>query len=144
MKIKPIKFKMAAALLLLVAQTSFAETCPDVKTVKSSALSDWTVHDSDDDSLLKPGRAAAFKKHIEQFTLAEWVTSGKHKGSIRCYYSDNNGSGLEAYLTKQSFKPTNPHHYWYQVSGSMHCAAGMNECLFKHTDLSKQPQLARA
>lgn len=128
--------------ILFFAQTTFADTCPTVKTIKSSPLLGWTAHDSDDGKILSTARTTSFKKNIEQFTLAEWVNTGKHKGAIRCYYSDNNGSGLEAYLTKENFQPTNLKKYWYQVSGSMHCAAGMSECLFKH-DLSKQPQLAR-
>lgn len=127
-----MKIRMFICLVLFLSQTCFAETCPDVNSVKKNHLSGWTVHDSDDGKILTATRIALYKKNIEQFTLAEWVNKGKQKGSIRCYYSDNNGSGLEAYLTKDSFQPTNSKNYWYQVSGSMHCAAGMRECVFQH------------
>lgn len=136
--------KLITALVLCLVNTAiYAETCPDVKTVRGDALQGWSLHDSDDNKPLNAKRVAYFKKNIEQFTLAEWVTDGKQKGNIRCYYSDKNGAGLEAYLTKESFKPNNFKNYWYQVSGSMHCAAGMQQCLFQHDDLMKQHHLAQ-
>ena len=129
--------------LLILPTLCLAESCPDIKTIKSNTLTGWTARDSDDGKPLNAKRTAFFKKNIEQFTLAEWVTDGKQKGNMHCYYSDKNGSGLEAYLTKESFRPNNLKHYWYQVSGSMHCAAGMGECLFQQINLSNQPHLAK-
>lgn len=129
--------------LFLLSPLCFAESCPDIKAIKSNTLGGWTVHDSDDGKPLDAKRTALYKKNIEQFTLAEWVTNGKQKGNIHCYYSDKNGSGLEAYLSKESIRPNNLKNYWYQVSGSMHCAAGMSECLFQQINLTNQPRLAK-
>ena len=80
-----------------------------------------------------------FTNHIDQFSLAEWMQSGPQKGAIHCYYSDKNGSVIEAYLAKDNFAPQNTNHAWYQVSGSMHCAAGMDACLFDPHTTAQQP-----
>jgi hypothetical protein len=108
-----------------------ADTCPTIQDIKSSSLTGWKAYDSDDGTLLSAKRTAQFKKSIEQFALAEWKTNANHQHAIRCYYRDQNGSGLEAYLAKNHFSLAENNPAWYSVSGSMNCAAGMNECHFQ-------------
>ena len=49
----------------------------------------------------------------------------------------------EAYLAKDNFIPKlTAKSFWYQVSGYMHCAAGMDKCEFKMNSLAKH-QLAK-
>jgi hypothetical protein len=115
---------------LLFAQMTYADTCPSLKAIKSSPLSAWKAFDSDDQKPLTTAQTTTFINSIDQFSLAEWVQEGPKKGTIHCYYSDRNGSVLEAYLAKASYIPVNNKHFWYEVSGSMHCAAGMDNCLF--------------
>jgi hypothetical protein len=138
---------MHRKLLLLVAMISFstlcfAESCPDVGTIKQHSLRGWKAYDSDNDKPLPTKRLARFVGAIEQFTLAEWKASKDKLHSVmHCYYRDKNGSQLEAYLTKENLTPTPDREMWYQVSGSMHCAAGMDKCQFQQ-NLANQPQLA--
>jgi hypothetical protein len=115
-----------------LCQVSFAETCPSISDIKGNSLNAWKAYDSDDGKPLSAAREAQFKKIVEQFTLAEWVRDKKkNSASIHCYYSDKTGSSLEAYLAKNNFHPKlSQNNFWYQVSGSMHCAAGKEKCEF--------------
>jgi hypothetical protein len=113
-----------------VCQFAYADTCPTLKTIKSTPLTTWKAYDSDDHIQLTAEQTKTFINSIDQFSLAEWVQEGSEKGSIHCYYSDKNGSVLEAYLAKTSYVPENSKNRWYEVSGSMHCAAAQEECLF--------------
>ena len=129
--------------LVLLCQISAAENCPSISDVKNGALTGWKVYDSEDNTPLSPTRTTNFKKHAEQFALAEWANgNGKKSNSIHCYYRDHTGSDLEAYLAKKNFIPNNTKNYWYEVSGALHCAAGTTECEF-HNPTLKQPQLAK-
>jgi len=113
---------------MLLSQISYSETCPSIHDLKQHNLHGWQAYDSDDDTLLSPLRFSKFIKQAEQFALAEW----KNKNStVHCYYRSNDGSELEAYLSKQNFLPINNKDFWYQVSGATHCAAGMDKCEFK-------------
>ncbi|MFZ2316155.1 MAG: hypothetical protein WAW86_10935 [Gammaproteobacteria bacterium] len=124
--------------LIMIHPLCFAETCPTILALKHSALSDWKVYDSDDGKLVSAHRATEFKRIAQQFALAEWS-----KGKIHCYYRDKEGSDLEAYLAKDHFALSNNKNYWYEVSGFMHCAAGMNECEFEQMGKPKQQQFAK-
>ena len=126
--------------LLIFCQTSFAEKCPSVKDIKNHHASAWKAYDSDDGTPLPAKREAEFRKSAQEFALAEWTSADKKTGSIHCYYRDNNGSDLEAYLAKSHFSLNNHKNYWYTVSGHMHCAAGMDKCEF---NLLKNPHIAR-
>lgn len=128
--------------LAFFCQLVLAETCPSVADIKNNKVNDWKAFDSDDGIPLSVNRAAAFKKHAQEFALAEWVKNGSNKSFIRCYYRDNAGSDLEAYLAKESFTPKKTKSYWYEVSGSMQCAAGMQDCEFEKEILMKT-QLAK-
>jgi hypothetical protein len=124
---------VAVGCIMLLNQTSFADRCPSVDDIKNNHLNGWKAYDSDDGMLLSAARETQFKKIVEQFTLAEWKGTKKQPGSIHCYYSDKTGSSLEAYLAKDNFHPKlDPKSFWYQVSGFMHCAAGMERCEFTH------------
>lgn len=116
--------------LLFTCHSALAENCPTVAAIKSNALSGWKILDSDEGTPLTAKRQAQYIKSIKEFALAEWTNHGKNVGTIHCYYRDNNGAELEAYLTKDNFIPTNSKNYWYQVSGSMNCAAGSDKCAF--------------
>jgi len=127
----------------LICQASLAERCPSVADIKNNSLRDWKTYDSDDGQPLSAAREAQFKKIVEQFALAEWSKSKKQPGSIHCYYRDRTGSSLEAYLAKDNFVPkVHAKSFWYQVSGFMHCAAGMDKCEFVTHPLTKN-QLAK-
>ena len=128
---------------LLLTQTLYAETCPSLKNLKSNLATTWKAYDSDDNKPLAPERSVQFINNIDQFSLAEWVQEGPRKGAIHCYYSDKNGSMLEAYLAKESYVPQNTKHFWYEVSGSMHCAAGTDACLFDPNTKGQPPTLAK-
>lgn len=133
----------AIALLFLLAQSTLvlADTCPSVTDIKHQKAAGWKAYDSDDSTRLSEKRAAKLRHAIEQFTLAEW-SGDQNKSSIHCYYRDKNGSELEAYFSKNNFLPKDTHHYWYQVSGSMQCAAGANYCEFQQNVL-ENPKLAK-
>lgn len=133
-------------IMLLFACISFmsasiAETCPSVVDIKKHGLVGWTVYDSIDGAVLNTHRHNDFVKHVDQFALAEW-TNDHHKQHIHCYYRDTSGSDLEAYLSKDNFKPSHINHYWYTVSGALQCAAGYSNCDFEQT-LLHQTRLAR-
>ena len=133
-------------LLLTLAFTpfAFADNCPTVASIKSHATAGWKAYDSDDDTPLPSKRLHAFVKQIEQFALAEWKNNKTHHNTMHCYYRDKNGSALEAYLTKDGFSPVNNKNRWYKVSGSMHCAAGMDECLFQRKLATRQTSVTRS
>jgi hypothetical protein len=129
--------------LAMLCQISFAETCPSVKDIKTQSLTEgWKAYDSDDGQLLPPSRVAQLASHIDQFALAEWADTGRSGGVIHCYYRDKHGSDLEAYFSKDNFKPDNTKNMWYQVSGYMHCAAGMDKCSFQN-NMAPEQQLAK-
>lgn len=137
-----IKKIITIACLALLSQTVFAETCPSVADVKSNAIKGWQAYDSDDGTPLSTKRETQFRSSVVQFALAEWTKSGRIGGTIHCYYRDNSGSSLEAYLAKENFQPRNANNYWYEVSGYMHCAAGKEMCQFNTKGMG-QSQLAR-
>ncbi|TAK73948.1 MAG: hypothetical protein EPO11_07670 [Gammaproteobacteria bacterium] len=128
--------------LLLFCSLVFAEMCPSVQDIQKNRLHGWKIYDSDDNTPLPPKRVAQFIKGAKQFTLAEWPDARRHVGTVHCYYRDDNGSQLEAYLAKDNFIPTNVNHYWYSVSGSMNCAAGAERCLFQ-PNMMQGKQLAK-
>ena len=116
---------------MLLCEASIADRCPSVSDIKNNSLQGWTAYDSDDGTRLSAARETQFKKIVEQFALAEWTNSKKQLGSIHCYYRDKTGSSLEAYLAKDNFHPKlDTKSFWYEVSGLMHCAAGMERCEF--------------
>jgi len=126
---------------LLLNQAALAETCPSVNDIKQNQLNGWKAYDSDDGKPLPLARETQFKKMVEEFALAEWENKS---GSIHCYYRDNTGSNLEAYLAKDNFNPkVDPHSFWYKVSGFMHCAAGMERCEFEKYNILQKQQLAK-
>lgn len=137
-----LKELMIATSLLLFSQVTLAETCPTVNEIKKNSLKSWKAYDSLDGKVLSSARETRFKNMIEEFALAEWKTTKPLKGTIHCYYRDKTGSSLEAYFAKNNFKPNNRKHFWYEVSGYMHCAAGMDKCEFNNQMMGRT-QLAR-
>lgn len=126
-----IRTILVTAAVLFLHQLAYAQTCPTVADLKHGVPIGWKVIDTDDGGELSSGREVQFRQFAEEFALAEWVGHDSKTGSIHCYYRDKNGSDLEAYLTKDNFIPKNANHYWYQVSGSWQCAAGMDKCNFE-------------
>ncbi len=118
-------------------KTCCAETCPSVNDIKKNNLHAWRLYDVEDNAPLTIKQISYFKKFAQQFTLAEWRQVDEKHGMIRCYYRDKNGSEARAYLTKNNFTPETSKNTWYSVSGSMHCAAGLNQCLFQQYTSSK-------
>jgi hypothetical protein len=133
-----------AVVFFSLSQSALALTCPTVASIKKNALTGWKAYDSDEGTLLSKKREAQFKQNAREFALAEWKWNGADKstGTIHCYYRDNAGSDLEAYLSKGNFSPENSRDYWYDVSGSMHCAAGMEKCEFRDSPIQERSQLA--
>lgn len=131
-----------AIILALLWQSSFAETCPSINSIKKNTLTGWRMYDSDSGELLTAARVDDFKKNVEQFVLAEWSNEHNKTNAIHCYYRDNDGSDLQAYLSKDNFKPSNAKKYWYEVTGSLQCAAGSANCAFEKNVL-KDTQLAK-
>lgn len=126
----------------IISSLAFADGCPTVGMIKHDMLNKWQAYDTDDNKPLSEKRMALFKRNVDQFTLAEWQSKDAIHSAMHCYYRDKNGSQLEAYLTKDNLMPINNKQLWYQVSGSMHCAAGMDKCMFQRS-IMQQPQLAR-
>jgi len=131
-----------------LCQVALAETCPSVNEIKRNALSNWKAYDSDEGTPLPPTREAQLIRTAEQFVLAEWATGKNKHGSIHCYYRDSTGSSLEAYFAKENVVPKKTtNNFWYEVSGFMHCAAGMDKCEFEKSLLQsptmKNRQLAK-
>jgi hypothetical protein len=116
--------------LFLLSQLSFAQRCPSINDIKKQALHGWQIYDSEDNKPLSPIRTAQFFRDTDQFILAEWVEQSKKTGNIHCFYRDKEGSNLEAYLMKKNFMPENTQKVWYQVTGSLQCAAGEEKCAF--------------
>jgi hypothetical protein len=129
---------LMAIMLTFLCQLTFANTCPSIKDIKNDTLAGWKAYDSDEGTPLSSARVSAFKKNVQQFALAEWVNGGSKHGAIHCYYRDNNGSDLEAYLSKDHFTPRNEKNYWYEVSGFMQCAAGKERCEFEGRMMQQQ------
>lgn len=129
--------------LALCQPFAFAENCPSVADIKNHTLSPgWKAYDIDDGTPLPPSRVAQLASHVDQFALAEWSTAKRSTNAIHCYYRDAHGSNLEAYFSKDNFKPDNTKNAWYQVSGYMHCAAGMDKCAFQNNGSMPEQQLA--
>lgn len=126
----------------LITSLAYAENCPTVGMIKQDMMNKWQAYDSDDNKPLSKKRLALFKRNVEQFTLAEWQSKNALHNAMHCYYRDKNGSQLEAYLTKDDLMPASNRQLWYQVSGSMHCAAGMDKCMFQR-DITRQTKLAK-
>lgn len=121
--------------LFLFSQFAFANTCPSIETLKKGDLSDWNFYDTDDNKPLSSKRIAQYKTDAVAFALAEW-TSQDREGTIHCLYHDKAGSDMEAYLAKNHVQLSSVKKFWYDVSGSQQCAAGMHECEFKEIDTS--------
>ena len=123
------KEMLATCCCIIFSTAAFADICPTVKSIKSGKTHNWKAYDSDDDKPLSALRTAKFRNNISQFSIAEWSNSGK-KGTIHCYYSNNDGSTLEAYFARDHYQPNTKSRYWYQVTGLLQCAAGADKCDF--------------
>lgn len=106
-----------------------ADICPSVKEIKSGHTKHWKAYDSDNDKPLSNIRTARFRRDISKFSIAEW-SNVKHNNAIHCYYSNDDGSTLEAYFAKDHYLPNKQSRYWYRVTGMMQCAAGADRCDF--------------
>jgi hypothetical protein len=127
----------AVLALSLSSLTSFAlaETCPSVDAIKHQAFgSQWKMYDTGSDKAISDERLAQALKSIDQLSLAEWSETKDHTGIVRCYYRDKHGSHLEAYLANTHYRPDNSRHVWYSVTGHLHCAAGVDQCVFTNTN----------
>ena len=122
---------ISAICLFVLCQFAYAQTCPTISDIKRNKLVGWNAFDSDDGKPLSKERDKQFKQGVEEFALAEWRKKDAKTGAIHCYYRDKTGSDLEAYLAKDHYMPNSAHAYWYEVTGFMHCAAGMDKCEFR-------------
>ena len=117
-----------------------AEQCPSVSAIKHLSLrGQWKAYDSDTGVALSQKRLNDVLQAVDQFALAEWVATKNDAGTIHCYYRDKHGSNLEAYFSTDHYHPQNLNKNWYQVTGYMHCAAGMEKCLFQNDAVTQPP-----
>lgn len=135
---------LATTIALCAIQFTYAQTCPTVESIKAGKLAGWKAYDSEDKQLLSQQREATFLKNAEVFALAEWQQGKNGLGTVHCYYRDRTGSDLEAYLSTDNQMPMAQNSYWYHVTGSMHCAAGMNKCKFKHQNAAPSKRFAKS
>lgn len=120
---------LATCCCIVFSTAAFANICPAVKDIKAGKTTGWKAYDSDDDKPLSSLRTAKFRNSISRFSIAEWSDS-KHTGTIHCYYSNNDGSTLEAYFASDHYQPNTKSRYWYEVTGLLQCAAGADKCDF--------------
>lgn len=125
--------------LFLISGFCWAQTCPSVASIKNDKIKGWVAYDMYGKTL-STKENIRFKEHALEFALAE-VTQHANKLAVRCLYRDKSGSNLEAYLAKDNIVADNTKNYWYSVSGSTHCAAGVSLCQFNNIPLT-QTQLA--
>jgi hypothetical protein len=131
-EIAMLKHALFCLLLVVYCSLSFAETCPSVAAIQQKDFKGWLAYDSDTDLPLAENRFKEFKKNMKDFVLAEWTQQSSHHNAIHCFYQGQSGSVLDAYLAKDNFLPKRKApHYWYSVTGSLHCAAGMSRCEFE-------------
>ena len=123
---------------IISISVGIAETCPTIQDIKNGNFHAWRLYDSDSHQPLNTKYVPQFKQYAQQFTLAEWHKDSKQRNIIRCYYRDFNGSEARAYLAKKDFHPEIVKNTWYSVSGSLHCAAGRNHCVFQNNQSSHQ------
>src|SRR5947207_4463070 len=91
------------SILFFYSAIAMADTCPPAINVQHNTTPGWHAYDSDTDQRLSAERTLTFQANAKIFALAEWMNSGKTKGEIHCYYRDNDGSNLEAYLAKDKY-----------------------------------------
>lgn len=120
---------LGACCCIVISTAAFATICPSVKSIKAGKAGHWKAFDSDDDKPLSNLRTAKFRRDISRFSIAEWKKD-KSRNAIHCYYSNDDGSTLEAYFAKDHYVPNIKSRYWYKVTGLMQCAAGADKCDF--------------
>ena len=118
-----------------ISSVTFSETCPSAHLVKHNSYgAQWKAYDSRDQLIRKDQLPNVFQ-FADKLTLVEWSKSQGKTGDIRCYYQDKHGSHLEVYLANRHYTPVNTQHVWYQVTGHLHCAAGVSKCEFSTSPL---------
>ena len=117
-------------LCLIFSSSVYAEACPSVKDLQANHAKSWRAFDSDNHKPLSPKREARLKAEITHFSMAEWAVVNKKNG-MHCYYTNDNGSNLEAYFAKENILSINTSKYWYPVTGQMQCAASPEKCAFQ-------------
>jgi hypothetical protein len=124
-------FAVLALTLSSLTSLALAETCPSVDAIKHQTWGNqWKMYDTGSNKPVSDAHLAQALKSIDQLSLAEWSETKDHMGTIRCYYRDKHGSSLEAYLANTHYRPDNSQHVWYSVTGHLHCAAGVDQCIF--------------
>lgn len=115
--------------ILLFCSYCCAQTCPSVNDIRDNKIAGWKAYDIYGVKFTQE-QTTQFRKHSLEFAVAE-VIPYAHRGlAIRCLYRDKNGSNLLGYLAKDDIVADNSKNYWYEVSGSQHCAAGLHNCEF--------------
>ncbi len=125
-----MRYLISSLACVILATPSAAEVCPSTQDLQTGKALYWKAFDSDNGKPLNAVREARLKSQIKNFALAEWANS-HHKGSMHCYYKNESGSHLEAYFAKESISSIQPSKYWYEVTGMMQCAAGVDKCAFQ-------------
>ena len=123
----------------LFVQTAYALTCPTIEAIRQNNIAGWKAFDSEEGTPLPPNRFNKFRNNVKQFAVAEW---NEKKGIVHCFYRTEDGSNLNAYLSKGTFMPSNNQHLWYPVSGSLQCAASTDKCQFRTNQLNTPSQFA--
>lgn len=134
---------LATLLLTAWSASAFAEKCPTVDDIKHNRLRGWQLHDTDDGPVNSAKRIADYRAQIKQFALAEWENVNNKENLMHCYYLDADGSNLNAFLAKKDFHPLDETKFWYTVTGSLQCTAGMDKCQFKSLASSERHLAAK-
>ncbi len=132
---------LIAVFITLFSTALIAQTCPSVKDIRNNKIPGWRAYDIYGTKFTEE-QTQQFRGHALEFALAEVIPYNKGTLAIRCLYRDKNGSNLQGYLAKDNIVADNTMNYWYEVSGSKHCAAGVKLCQFAPNTLHNS-QLAR-
>ena len=120
------------SLTLLCATTlhlAHAETCPTVAELKNNNLRGWEIYDSNNGSPLSPEQWQDFKHNAQQFLMAEYAY-GAPEGPSHCYYGNQKGEYMDAFLARHSFHPGGTC-AWREVDGFTRCYSNIEACIFE-------------
>lgn len=120
--------KIAFFTTLIFSPYLAALTCPTAADILNNKISGWKAYDIYGVRFSEQ-QIAQFRQHSLEFAVAEVIPYSRGL-AIRCLYRDKNGSNLQGYLAKDDIVADNSKNYWYEVSGSKHCAAGLHKCQF--------------
>lgn len=111
-------------LIITFSHLVFAETCPDIASIKAGQFKGWQALDLNSDFSASDEAIEYFKNHVKSFYQAEWAED--FIGPARCYYTGD----LEVGLAKDVSKPKLSTH-WIDIGILFRCKSGVvKDCEF--------------